>query len=122
VGGLDVRRRRVETKRLGPKVETPGGGAATLVLKGPLSRAAPRALGERACSLLAAHRHERCDCLLVGLDCDLASVDALARLTLAATRHDCELRFLCAPPRLCELLDMLGLARLLRHHGAAEHD
>ena len=88
--------------------------ATTLVIKGPLSRADPTALGKRACSLLAAHQHELCDCLLVNVDCNFASVDVLARVTLAARRHDCELRVLGAPPRLCELLDMLGLSRLLR--------
>jgi ABC-type transporter Mla MlaB component len=44
---------------------------------------------------------------------DAGTVDALARLGLAARRAGCELRLRRASPALCELLDLCGLAGAL---------
>jgi ABC-type transporter Mla MlaB component len=48
-----------------------------------------------------------------GLRADLAVVDCLARLQLAARRSGCELRLLHADPELRGLLDLVGLAEVL---------
>ena len=45
---------------------------------------------------------------------DLSAVDALCRLALVARRHGVELRVRNASPRLCELIEFLGLGDALR--------
>lgn len=56
---------------------------------------------------------------LAAWDCpDLAVVDELARLQVAARRLGCSIRLRDAGTELCELLDLVGLGELLR--GAAE--
>ena len=42
-----------------------------------------------------------------------ALFDALARLQLAARRHDCELRLRSVTPELRQLLGLMGLAEVL---------
>jgi hypothetical protein len=44
---------------------------------------------------------------------DLALVDALARLQLAALRRGCRLQLRDAPEELCALLELVGLAGVL---------
>lgn len=46
---------------------------------------------------------------LVGLRSDLAVVEALARLQLAARRLGCSIRLRDPTEELCELLDLVGL-------------
>lgn len=48
------------------------------------------------------------------LPVDLVTVEALARLQLAARRHGCTLRLRNAPAELTELLVILGLRDVLR--------
>jgi hypothetical protein len=50
---------------------------------------------------------------VVGLRADLALVDALARLQLAAQRRGCSIRLRDPCVELKELLDLAGLAELL---------
>lgn len=50
---------------------------------------------------------------LGGRPADLALIDALARLQLAAARDGCSIRVHDAPPGLCGLLGLVGLAGLL---------
>lgn len=50
---------------------------------------------------------------MVGRRPDLALLDALARLQLAARRLGCSIRLRNPCPELCELLDLVGLADLL---------
>lgn len=50
---------------------------------------------------------------LVGLRVDLALVDALARVHLAARRAGSSLRVRNPDPELCELLELVGLADLV---------
>jgi ABC-type transporter Mla MlaB component len=45
---------------------------------------------------------------------DAGTVDALAHLVLAARRAGCEVRLRHPAPALCELLDLCGLAEVLR--------
>jgi anti-anti-sigma regulatory factor len=45
---------------------------------------------------------------------DLGTIDALARLQLAARRLGLDLRLRDVSPELCELIDLVGLAGVLR--------
>ena len=44
---------------------------------------------------------------------DVATVDALAKMQLAALRHGCTVRLRDASPRLVELLELVGLREVL---------
>lgn len=46
---------------------------------------------------------------LPGASVDLATIDHLSRLQLAAKRLGCEVRLAHLCPRVCELLDLAGL-------------
>ena len=60
-------------------------------------------------------------CDLAGLDhVDAATVDALARLQLAARRHGCRLRLRRAPAELQCLLEFTGLSEVLRVESGRE--
>jgi hypothetical protein len=56
----------------------------------------------------------------INLDCEslgkptAASIDQIARLHLNARRCDCELELMNANPYLLELIDLVGLAGVLR--------
>jgi ABC-type transporter Mla MlaB component len=81
----------------------------------PLGRAALPALFARTCELLALGRG--CDLLLCevgGVDADAVAVDALARLALAARGCRCEVRLRGASPELLGLVELIGLADVLR--------
>jgi hypothetical protein len=50
---------------------------------------------------------------IIGPRCDLALVEALARIKVEAQRRGCEIRLREVGPDLCELLQLVGLADLL---------
>ena len=50
---------------------------------------------------------------IVGPRCDLALVEALARIKVEAQRRGCVIRLRDVRPDLCELLGLVGLADLL---------
>ena len=63
------------------------------------------------------HDMDRIDCDMGWLRrADLAVVDLVARLLLAARRGDCEVRIVNPPDGLDELLALSGLDRLPRLH------
>jgi ABC-type transporter Mla MlaB component len=85
-------------------------GTIALAIGGPLRRADLPGLSERVCALLAAGRGARvvlCD--VRGVGADAVTVDALARLQLAARRHGCQVRLRNPSAELRELLAFLGL-------------
>jgi ABC-type transporter Mla MlaB component len=89
--------------------------SVTVEVPFPLGRAELPALFARTCAQLA--RHPRCELLLcdvAGVAADAVAVDALARLTLAARRRRCEVRLRDASPQLLELVELAGLADVLR--------
>lgn len=53
-------------------------------------------------------------CDVAGLYADAPTVDALARLQLAARRQGWQLRFRNAPAQLSELVAFMGLSEVLR--------
>ena len=90
--------------------------ARTLVLNvhGPLRRSDLPGLFARTCGLLGEHEPDLVVCEVARVDADAVAVDALARLGLAARQAGCELRLRRPVPALCELLDLCGLADVLR--------
>jgi ABC-type transporter Mla MlaB component len=89
--------------------------SVTVEVPCPLARAELTALFARTCAQLA--RHPRCELLLCevgGIAADAVAVDALARLALVARRRRCEVRLRDASPQLLELVELAGLADVLR--------
>jgi len=81
-------------------------------IRGPISHADLPGLCTRVCTLLsAAGAVVRCD--VAGVEPDAVTVDALARLQLAASRRGCTIR-LCHPSSaLLELVELMGLSNVL---------
>ena len=52
-------------------------------------------------------------CDVTDVDADAVTVDALARLQLAAQRHGCEVRLRNASPALLDLVELMGLTDVL---------
>ena len=87
----------------------------TVTVPSPLGRAQLSGLFAHTCALLAAERG--CELLLCevrGVAADAVAVDALARLALAARRSGCEVRLRGASAELRGLVELIGLADVLR--------
>ncbi len=82
-------------------------------LHGPIARADLRTLCERISALLAETRAEMVVCDVRGAKADAVTVDALARLQLAAGRHGSRLCLRGAPPDLLDLVSFVGLGDVL---------
>jgi ABC-type transporter Mla MlaB component len=82
-------------------------------IHGPIAEADLPGLCARVCALLeqAAGQDLRCD--VVDVEPDAVTVDALARLQLAANRRRCRIRLANATPELRELVAFMGLADVL---------
>ena len=80
---------------------------------GPIARADLPGLCDRVCSLLDHARADVALCDVSGVEPDAVTVDALARLQLAAGRYGCQVRLRNASPQLLELVAFLGLADVL---------
>jgi len=80
----------------------------------PLTRADLPGLCERVCKLLASADPVVAFCDVGGLPhVDAVTVDALARLQLAAARRGCQVRLRHASAELRELLELMGLQGVL---------
>jgi ABC-type transporter Mla MlaB component len=82
-------------------------------IEGPIARADLPGLCQRVCSLLEGCRAGIALCDVGGVACDAVTIDALARLQLAARRHGCQVRLRHASPELLELLAFMGLTDVL---------
>ena len=80
---------------------------------GPITHADLPGLCERVCALLAGSAASVALCDVRGVDPDAATVDALARLQLAARRHGCQVRLRHASSELRELVAFMGLSDVL---------
>ena len=80
---------------------------------GPIARSDLPGLCTRVCGLLAGSGAELALCDVRGIAPDAVTVEALARLQLAARRHGCRVRLEHASPELLELVDFLGLRDVL---------
>ncbi len=81
---------------------------------GPVARADLAGLCDRVCTLLEGSRADVALCDVRGVAPNAVTVDALARLQLAARRHGCQVRLRHASNELRELLVFMGLRDILR--------
>jgi ABC-type transporter Mla MlaB component len=82
-------------------------------IRGPIARADLPGLCDRVCALLAASSARVVVCDVRGVVPDAVTVDALARLQLAARRHDCQVRLRGTSTELRELVDFMGLSDVI---------
>jgi ABC-type transporter Mla MlaB component len=82
-------------------------------IRGPIRRDDLPGLCARVCALLANGRPEVALCDVHGVAADAVTVDALARLQLAARRHGCVVRLVRASPELRDLVAFMGLTAVL---------
>jgi ABC-type transporter Mla MlaB component len=80
---------------------------------GPIARADLPGLCERVCALLEESCAGVALCDASGVEPDAVTVDALARLQLAARRHGCQVRLRNASDELLELVSFMGLRDVL---------
>ncbi len=82
-------------------------------IRGPIERSDLPGLCERVCALLQAAAADVVLCDVRGVGSDAVTVDALARLQLAARRHGCQVRLRHASKELRELVAFMGLRDVL---------
>ena len=82
-------------------------------IKGPIARSDLPGLCDRVCELLDGSGASVAFCDVAGVAADAVTVDALARLQLAARRHRCEVRLRGASDELLELVAFMGLRDVL---------
>ena len=80
---------------------------------GPITRADLPRLCERVCALLEKRDASVAVCDVSGIDPDAVTVDALARLQLAARRYGCRVHLRNAGDELRELVAFMGLRDVL---------
>jgi ABC-type transporter Mla MlaB component len=85
----------------------------TFAIWGPIGRDDLPGLGERVCALLEHSGASVALCDVSGVMADAVTVDALARLQLAARRHRCVIRLRDAPDGLRDLIAYMGLQDVL---------
>ena len=88
-------------------------GILYFAVHGPIARKDLVGLCERVCALLERGRCRLARCDVTGVEPDAVTVDALARLQLAAQRHGCRVHLRNASPQLLELVDFMGLTDVL---------
>ena len=84
----------------------------TLAIDGPILRSDLPGLYGRVCALLKSQAPALVVCEVRGVRSDAVTVEALARLALAARRHDCQIRLRGDCEELRELLSFTGLAEV----------
>jgi ABC-type transporter Mla MlaB component len=82
-------------------------------IEGPIARSDLPGLCDRVCALLDASGASVAHCDVVGVGADAVTVDALARLQLAARRHRCQVRLRGASSELLDLVAFMGLRDVL---------
>ena len=82
-------------------------------IRGPIARADLPGLCARVCALLEGNDADVVVCDVHGVEPDAVTVDALARLQLAARRHECQVRLCGASSDLLELVEFMGLRDVL---------
>jgi len=101
----------------------PGAGPheVAFAIRGPITLTDLPGLCNRVCALLRTSG-DVVTCDVAGVDPDAVTVDALARLQLAARRLGCEVRLQDASAALLEVVELMGLTHVLAEprppHGA----
>jgi ABC-type transporter Mla MlaB component len=90
----------------------------TIAIQGPILRSDLPGLYRRVCALLARRETPVVICGVRGVEADAVSVEALARLALAARRSDCQVRLRGASKELRELVSFMGLDEVLLFESA----
>ena len=85
----------------------------TFAVRGPIERADLPGLCNRVCTLFSEHGPAVAHCDVGTVPADAVTVDALARLQLAARRRGCQVRLRHASSDLRELVAFLGLGDVL---------
>ena len=80
---------------------------------GPIGRTDLPGLCDRVCALLEGSEAGVAVCNVSGVQVDAVTVDALARLQLAARRHGCQVRLRDASTELIGLVAFMGLRDVL---------
>jgi ABC-type transporter Mla MlaB component len=80
---------------------------------GPIARGDLPGLCDRVCALLTESRADLARCDVSGVMPDAVTVDALARLQLAARRRRCRVELCNASTELLELVAFMGLQDVL---------
>jgi len=91
---------------------TPGPHEVAFAIRGPISRGDLRGLCDRVCAVLR-RSGAVVACDVESVDPDAVTVDALARLQLAARRRGCEIHLCNASDDLLELVELMGLTNVL---------
>ena len=89
---------------------SPPKSTVAFTIEGPIARADLPGLCDRVCGLLERNRAGVALCDVSSVDVDAVTVDALARLQLAARRHGCQVRLRHASQELLELVAFMGLS------------
>jgi ABC-type transporter Mla MlaB component len=92
---------------------SPAAHPITFAVRGPIERADLPGLCNRVCKLLADNHGLDVDCDVAGVASDAVTVEALARLQLAAQRAQCRVRLRNASAELRELVALMGLSDVL---------
>ena len=82
-------------------------------IRGPIARSDLPGISDRVCALLKAGAPGLVACDVDGVEPDAVTVDALARLQLAARRYGCQVRLRGASDELRELVAFMGLSDVL---------
>jgi ABC-type transporter Mla MlaB component len=85
----------------------------SVVVRGPIARPDLPGLCGRVSDMLVRTGATVVSCDVCGVDPDVASVDAIARIRVVARQHGCELRLHGASADLRDLLAFLGLREIL---------
>ena len=85
----------------------------TFAIWGPIARDDMPGLRDRVCALLERSGASVALCDVAGVAADAVTVDALARLQLAARRHQCVIQLRGASIELRDLVAFMGLADVL---------
>jgi ABC-type transporter Mla MlaB component len=85
----------------------------TFAVHGPIRRSDLPGLCARVCLLLGDSRAEVAFCDVADVPADAVTVEALARLQLGAHHHGCRVRLQHASPALRDLVELMGLSRVL---------
>ena len=91
----------------------PAPETVAFAIGGPIARADLPGLCARVCALLERSRAGVAFCDVSGVEPDAVTIDALARLQLAARRHGCQVHLRHASAELCRLVAFMGLRDVL---------
>ena len=92
---------------------TPPRETIALAIHGPILRSDLPGLCDRVCAILSDAPADEALCDVRGVEPDAVTVDALARLQLAARRRGCRVRLRNASPALLDLVTFMGLTEVL---------